>query len=130
MSKGSETTESSRRIKETIAHDNLPAAVATHPSAGRHNQEQALAATAAIATAAIVLGPSGGVRFGVIAPLGIATGLQNATVRRLGIPDLTTTVLTLTLTGLHHHRLPCLRRTFGNRGASPAHGPPPDCAVC
>jgi hypothetical protein len=27
-------------------------------------------------------------------------GLRNATVRRLGIPDLTTTVLTLTLTGL------------------------------
>ncbi|MET9843797.1 DUF1275 family protein [Streptomyces ossamyceticus] len=27
-------------------------------------------------------------------------GLQNAVVRRLGVPDLTTTVLTLTLTGL------------------------------
>jgi uncharacterized membrane protein YoaK (UPF0700 family) len=27
-------------------------------------------------------------------------GLRNATVRRLGVPDLTTTVLTLTLTGL------------------------------
>jgi len=27
-------------------------------------------------------------------------GLQNATARRLGVPDLTTTVLTLTLTGL------------------------------
>src|SRR5712675_1522169 len=29
-----------------------------------------------------------------------AMGLQNATARRLGVPDLTTTVLTLTLTGL------------------------------
>jgi uncharacterized membrane protein YoaK (UPF0700 family) len=27
-------------------------------------------------------------------------GVQNATARRLGVPDLTTTVLTLTLTGL------------------------------
>jgi len=27
-------------------------------------------------------------------------GVRNATVRRLGIPDLTTTVLTMTLTGL------------------------------
>jgi uncharacterized membrane protein YoaK (UPF0700 family) len=31
---------------------------------------------------------------------GTAMGLQNATVRRLGVADLTTTVLTLTLTGL------------------------------
>ncbi|MGX7679896.1 YoaK family protein [Jatrophihabitans sp. DSM 45814] len=32
--------------------------------------------------------------------LAVAMGLQNSTVRRLGVPDLTTTVLTLTLTGL------------------------------
>jgi uncharacterized membrane protein YoaK (UPF0700 family) len=62
--------------------------------------ETALAATAAIATAAGALGPTGGARFVVIALLGLATGLQNATIRRLAIPDLTTTVLTLTLTGL------------------------------
>jgi uncharacterized membrane protein YoaK (UPF0700 family) len=36
----------------------------------------------------------------VIALLAAALGLQNATVRRLAVPDLTTTVLTLTLTGL------------------------------
>jgi uncharacterized membrane protein YoaK (UPF0700 family) len=30
----------------------------------------------------------------------VAMGLRNATVRRLGVPDLTTTVLTLTLTGI------------------------------
>lgn len=36
----------------------------------------------------------------VIAFTGLALGLRNATVRRLGVPDLTTTVLTLTLTGL------------------------------
>lgn len=32
--------------------------------------------------------------------LGIAMGLQNATARALAVPDLTTTVLTLTLTGI------------------------------
>lgn len=41
-----------------------------------------------------------GVRYTVIVLLGLAMGLQNAVARRLGVPDLTTTVLTLTLTGL------------------------------
>lgn len=36
----------------------------------------------------------------LIAALAIAFGLQNATVRRIAVPDLTTTVLTLTVTGL------------------------------
>jgi uncharacterized membrane protein YoaK (UPF0700 family) len=36
----------------------------------------------------------------IIATLSIAMGLQNATARRLAVPDLTTTVLTLTLTGV------------------------------
>jgi uncharacterized membrane protein YoaK (UPF0700 family) len=36
----------------------------------------------------------------VIASLALAMGVRNATVRRLGVPDLTTTVLTMTLTGL------------------------------
>src|SRR5215470_7491852 len=38
-------------------------------------------------------------RYLIIAALSIAMGLQNATARRLAVPDLTTTVLTLTLTG-------------------------------
>jgi uncharacterized membrane protein YoaK (UPF0700 family) len=38
--------------------------------------------------------------FALIAPLAVAMGLQNAVARRLAVPDLTTTVLTLTLTGL------------------------------
>jgi uncharacterized membrane protein YoaK (UPF0700 family) len=38
--------------------------------------------------------------YALIVPLGAAMGLQNAAARRLGVPDLTTTVLTLTLTGL------------------------------
>ncbi|MFF4499547.1 YoaK family protein [Streptomyces sp. NPDC001401] len=36
----------------------------------------------------------------LIALTAFAMGLRNATVRKLGIPDLTTTVLTMTLTGL------------------------------
>jgi uncharacterized membrane protein YoaK (UPF0700 family) len=36
----------------------------------------------------------------VVALLALAMGLRNATVRRLAVPDLSTTVLTLTLTGL------------------------------
>jgi uncharacterized membrane protein YoaK (UPF0700 family) len=59
-----------------------------------------LATAAAIATAAGALGPGGNARFGVIALLGAGMGMQNATARKLAIPDLTTTVLTLTLTGL------------------------------
>ncbi|KDN75370.1 membrane protein [Streptomyces olindensis] len=41
-----------------------------------------------------------GVQYTLIVLLGLAMGLQNAVARRLGVPDLTTTVLTLTLTGL------------------------------
>jgi uncharacterized membrane protein YoaK (UPF0700 family) len=36
----------------------------------------------------------------VIAMLALAMGLRNATVRKFAVPDLTTTVLTMTLTGL------------------------------
>ncbi|KOV71087.1 YoaK family protein [Streptomyces sp. MMG1121] len=38
--------------------------------------------------------------YALIALTAFAMGLRNATVRKLGIPDLTTTVLTMTLTGL------------------------------
>jgi uncharacterized membrane protein YoaK (UPF0700 family) len=40
------------------------------------------------------------VQYGLVVLLALAMGLQNAVARRLGVPDLTTTVLTLTLTGL------------------------------
>jgi uncharacterized membrane protein YoaK (UPF0700 family) len=40
------------------------------------------------------------IRLVVIGVLGIAMGGQNGIVRRLGVPDLPTTVLTMTLTGL------------------------------
>lgn len=38
--------------------------------------------------------------FGIIALTGLAMGFRNATIRQLKVPDLTTTVLTLTITGL------------------------------
>jgi uncharacterized membrane protein YoaK (UPF0700 family) len=41
-----------------------------------------------------------GYEYGVIIALAVSMGLQNATARKLGVPDLTTTVLTLTITGI------------------------------
>ena len=41
-----------------------------------------------------------GYRYALIVVLGAAMGIQNAGVRKLGVPDLTTTVLTLTITGI------------------------------
>jgi uncharacterized membrane protein YoaK (UPF0700 family) len=41
-----------------------------------------------------------GTVYALIALTAFAMGLRNATVRKLGVPDLTTTVLTMTLTGL------------------------------
>ncbi|MFI5679483.1 YoaK family protein [Streptomyces cellulosae] len=63
-----------------------------------------------LAAEAVLLGASAAVAFAapdatatvyvLIAVTAFAMGLRNATVRRLGVPDLTTTVLTMTLTGL------------------------------
>jgi uncharacterized membrane protein YoaK (UPF0700 family) len=39
-------------------------------------------------------------RYTLIVVMAVAMGVQNATVRKLGVPDLTTTVLTLTITGV------------------------------
>jgi uncharacterized membrane protein YoaK (UPF0700 family) len=54
----------------------------------------------AVLTGTGVLPFAGDGRFATIAFLATALGVQNSTVRHLGAPDLTTTVLTLTLTGL------------------------------
>jgi uncharacterized membrane protein YoaK (UPF0700 family) len=59
-----------------------------------------LVGNAAVLTAVGVLRPDGSSRLILLAVLGLAMGLQNATARRLAVPDLTTTVLTQTLTGL------------------------------
>jgi uncharacterized membrane protein YoaK (UPF0700 family) len=59
--------------------------------------EAVLCASAAI-VAAVTMGTAG--RYIMTALLAVAMGWQNAMARRLAVPDLTTTVLTLTLTGL------------------------------
>lgn len=43
---------------------------------------------------------SGSGRYTIIAVLAFAMGVRNSTIRRLAVPDITTTVLTMTLTGL------------------------------
>jgi uncharacterized membrane protein YoaK (UPF0700 family) len=74
----------------------------------RHSKQLStamLAEASFVAAAAIVayLAPAvshGWARYTVIAILAFAMGIRNAVIRRLAIPDMTTTVLTMTLTGL------------------------------
>jgi uncharacterized membrane protein YoaK (UPF0700 family) len=54
---------------------------------------------AAVAASTTTIG-SGWPRYAVIALLAFAMGVRNSTIRRLAVPDVTTTVLTMTLTGL------------------------------
>ena len=62
--------------------------------------EVSLLGVAAVVAAAVDVRPNAASGDVVIALLAFAMGVRNATVRRLGVPDLTTTVLTMTLTGL------------------------------
>ena len=59
-----------------------------------------------------------GLRYALIVSLALAMGAQNATARKLAVPDLTTTVLTLTITGI-------AADSPGRRDRRPC-GPPPD----
>jgi uncharacterized membrane protein YoaK (UPF0700 family) len=71
-----------------------------------HHVAVATATQALLLTAAMVLALAGaqpfgaGVRYALIIVLAGALGVQNSSVRRLAVPDLTTTVLTLTVTGI------------------------------
>jgi uncharacterized membrane protein YoaK (UPF0700 family) len=70
-----------------------------------------------LAAALVALGAlptSGDGRYATIALLAVPLGVQNSTVRHLGVADLTTTVLTLTLTGLAADN-----RAAGGPGAKP-----------
>jgi uncharacterized membrane protein YoaK (UPF0700 family) len=58
-----------------------------------------VAAGAAVASTAATVATGWG-RYTAIALLAFAMGIRNAVIRRLSIPDMTTTVLTMTLTGL------------------------------
>jgi uncharacterized membrane protein YoaK (UPF0700 family) len=58
-----------------------------------------------IAVAVVLAALSGtpvapGFRYGLIVVLGISMGIQNAAARKLAVPDMTTTVLTMTITGI------------------------------
>jgi uncharacterized membrane protein YoaK (UPF0700 family) len=73
-----------------------------HP--GRHLTVGA-AVTAVAAAGALALAAAAGwsaapAHYGLIALLALGMGVQSATARRLGVADLTTNVLTMTLTGL------------------------------
>jgi uncharacterized membrane protein YoaK (UPF0700 family) len=75
-----------------------------------HHRGRHLAAATTIQAAFLVVAvglalassdpPQSGYRYGLIVVLSLATGGQNATVRKLAIPDLTTTVLTMTVTAI------------------------------
>jgi uncharacterized membrane protein YoaK (UPF0700 family) len=62
---------------------------------------QSVLVGAAVIMAAVTATPvPAGLRYALIAALSAAMGAQNATARKLAVPDLTTTVLTLTITGV------------------------------
>jgi uncharacterized membrane protein YoaK (UPF0700 family) len=62
--------------------------------------EVALVGVAATVAALAATVAAGAGRYAVISILAFAMGVRNATVRRMAVPDMTTTVLTMTLTGL------------------------------
>ena len=88
----------------------LGAAIGGRCGVGRIIHRGHLLAVATVVQAAFVLASailvsvvgadSSAVRLTLIGLLAVAMGGQNAVVRRLAVPDLTTTVLTLTVTGL------------------------------
>jgi len=62
---------------------------------------QAVLVAEAVTMAALSPSPMpAGLRYALIVVLSLTMGAQNATARRLAVPDLTTTVLTLTITGI------------------------------
>lgn len=90
-------------VAGAIAGGRLIARLAVHPRAWltvAFGIEALLLALVALLTAIRVLPFAGPASYLTIVVLAIALGVQNSTVRHFGVPDLTTTVLSLTLTGL------------------------------
>ncbi len=56
--------------------------------------------TGSILATQVAYPAAGAYRYALIVVMGVAMGVQNATARKLAVPDLTTTVLTLTITGI------------------------------
>ena len=74
---------------------------ARHPGIDYHLVNATSTETAAaVASGGLDLAVVDAVRYPLIVLLGLAMGLQNAVARTLAVPDLTTTVLTLTITGI------------------------------
>jgi uncharacterized membrane protein YoaK (UPF0700 family) len=69
----------------------------------------------AAVTVAAALALDDGTRYALIGLLAFAMGLQNAVARRIAVPDLTTTVLTMTVTGLAADL-----KLAGGKGPNPA----------
>jgi uncharacterized membrane protein YoaK (UPF0700 family) len=62
--------------------------------------EAVLVATAAVMVSVVHTPGSGAVRYALIAILSVSMGAQNATARHLAVADITTSVLTMTITGM------------------------------
>ena len=62
--------------------------------------EALFVAVSAVVVSVVHSPGSGGARYVLITVLSLSMGAQNAMARRLAVPDLTTTVLTLTITGI------------------------------
>jgi uncharacterized membrane protein YoaK (UPF0700 family) len=77
--------------------------------------ETALLLVATVFAAVVHVRPLAASGDAVIAMLALAMGIRNATVKTLAVPDLTTTVLTMTLTGLASES-----RIFGGSGKGTA----------
>jgi uncharacterized membrane protein YoaK (UPF0700 family) len=90
-------------VAGALAGGRLAATLAMHP---RRWLGTAFGAEGVILTVVAVLGGAGVLpvkdhdAYATVAILAVALGLQNSTVRHFAVPDLTTTVLSLTLTGL------------------------------
>jgi uncharacterized membrane protein YoaK (UPF0700 family) len=67
--------------------------------------EAACTAVAAVVAGVVPTIGSGWPRYAIIALLAVAVGQRNAAVRRVGVPDMSTTVLTTALTGLASNSL-------------------------
>jgi uncharacterized membrane protein YoaK (UPF0700 family) len=80
--------------------------ITKHVSRRSHVLSAAIALEATLVAAAAILAlvassvSTGWARYTIIAVLALAMGIRNSVIRRLAVPDMTTTVLTMTLTGL------------------------------
>ena len=65
-----------------------------------HGPESVFLAISVVLAAWSSSAPQHVLRYAIIIVLSLATGIQNASIRKLAVPDLTTTVLTMTVTGM------------------------------